>query len=127
MGRAPRASISDRRLPRIDYVPRRSPAQPPSQESPPFAIAGGGVAPTLDGDSLSLEEASESPFTHTIDTLSGTEPYFFFANELPDGVSLDPITGELYGSVVTADTYEFPVYVISAYGSDTDTFTLEIS
>ena len=47
----------------------------------------------------------------------GTTPYTFAAPGLPEGLSLNPATGEITGTPILAGTYTFPVTVTDADGN----------
>ena len=66
-----------------------------------------------------------NPILFTI-PVSGERPINFNVKNLPNGLSLDPVTGIISGKINTKGTYRLNVTTTNAHGSDTQNLTIEI-
>lgn len=68
------------------------------------------------------------PFTGSVEIDGEPAPtYSVTDGELPDGLTLDPVTGAITGTPTTAGDYSFSITAVNEHGSVTMTFTGTIS
>ncbi len=66
-----------------------------------------------------------SPFLYTI-AATGERPMTFSAKHLPDGLSLDPLTGRITGTLNQLGTYQVTLKAKNRRGSSTRSFTIVV-
>ncbi len=92
----------------------------------PFIEPGLGIRSPMD---LPLAHQNE-PYQYTLEAGGGMEPYVWAVSEkeLPAGLSLDPLTGEISGVAVSTGTASFTVEVTDAtLATDTREFHLPVA
>lgn len=83
-----------------------------------------GPKPRLTGPQV-LGVRPGNPIVHWI-TATGVKPIRFGASGLPSGVSIDPVTGRLTGTLEAMGSHAFKVFAENAKGRAERTFTLVI-
>ncbi len=124
MGRARNSRKSDTRLPAVPYAPPRGIPEVPPVPSVPVALTTG-VAPVIDTATLEYTPTAEVAFDETMELSAGDGYPVWFIEGMPDWMTLNPITGRIQGTVPTAAVYEYDVYVVTAYGTDSETLVLD--
>ncbi|MEI7833476.1 MAG: C10 family peptidase, partial [bacterium] len=70
----------------------------------------------------------DTPYSFTMQAINGTAPYSWSATMLPNGLTIDPLTGEIHGSPTTAGQTNAIINVTDATGTPTsDSVTLPIT
>ncbi len=67
----------------------------------------------------------KSPFLYTIPA-TGERPMTFFVDDLPAGLSVDPATGQITGSLSKAGEYKVTLRASNAEGADTKPFRIVV-
>lgn len=91
---------------------------------PLIATPTNGGAPRFNGASI-YGVRTGTPIVHTV-AVSGSRPMTFSATGLPAGVTLDPSSGRLSGTLAVAGSYEATITATNASGSASRAITLVI-
>ncbi|MBJ7259078.1 MAG: DNA/RNA non-specific endonuclease [Chthoniobacterales bacterium] len=80
-------------------------------------------APVISGP-FTATAAVDVPFTYQI--TANNAPTAYLANNLPAGLSIDPASGAISGTPVSAGASAVVITAINAFGSDTKTLTITV-
>jgi RHS repeat-associated protein len=85
-----------------------------------ITIASGVTAPAFTADSPPTTAAQETPYSYTFAATGTPAPSFIDTyGALPDGLTLDPATGQLSGTPTTAGTFTFTIRAANGTSPDT--------